>query len=54
MIDKIWKSAVAKMNISALLREILDNPEYLTDSYHEDMGEVLRARGRELLEGTNR
>lgn len=51
MTDEQWKAGVARMSLPQLLEEILDHPQYLADSYYEDMGEALRARGQELIKG---
>ncbi len=40
---------VSKMTISQLLREIIDNPNYLTDHYYIELGDPLQKRAEELL-----
>lgn len=51
MTDDQWiKTMVNKMTIKELLDEIMENPEYLVDSYYRDLGNALRNRYEELKE----
>ncbi len=38
------------MNRDELLTEMLDNPEYLSDSYYKDVGKAMRERYAKLEE----
>lgn len=46
--DDEYKLRVARMDLTELLDEVMERPEFLTDSYYRDLGEALRARYEEL------
>jgi enoyl reductase-like protein len=48
--DKKYIEDIKKMTLEEVMKEILDNPEYLTDSWYREFGNALMDRGNELLE----
>jgi hypothetical protein len=49
MSNATYIASIAKMTMPELLREIINHPDYLTDSYYREFGRALEARAYELL-----
>lgn len=50
MNDEQFITSIGQMSTEDVFRLILENPEYLTDSYYGDFGRAIRGRIETLLE----
>lgn len=48
MTNKEYCANVKKMTLEELFEEVMDSPQYLTDSYYRELGKALRERYSEL------
>lgn len=49
--DEDFKEAISKAGILELMELIINRPDLITDRYYRDIGQVITARARKLLNG---